>query len=104
MKSEIKYYAKLDFPGLGEIKHRIQIKELKNDLEFPLVTSIVSIGLMKDIEEASHTNFMRYRFIRRSMYPCEWGFEEEKCADDESVRAKPYIKAWEVTYELGEII
>jgi len=94
------FYAELELPGLGKIDRLIKINDPLAELEFPLATCICLTRPLRDIAEAAGVNFKRYKFIQRGMYPSEWGFKEV----DKKGRAIPYIKAFKVLYELGEII
>jgi hypothetical protein len=94
-----KFYAELELPGLGKLEHPKLIKEPLDTLDFPLATCFVLSQPLRDIAEAASLHFKRYRFIKRGMYPSEWGFRET----DEQGRTRPYVKAFTVLYELGEI-
>ena len=95
----MKYYAELELPGLGKLEHRKEIAEPLNEIQFPLATCIVMTRPLRDIAEAAGLAYKRYKFIKRGMYPSEWGFRET----DEQGRTILYVKAFNVLYELGDI-
>ncbi len=97
---EIDFYAELEFPGLGKIDKPIKIYKPLKELQFPLATCTVLSQPLLDIAEAASLNFKRYKFIMRDMYPSAWGFKDA----DEHGRAQPYVKAFTVIYDLGEIV
>ena len=96
----MEFYAELEFPGLGKITPNRKINEPLDKLQFPLATCIVTTGMWRDIAEAAKVDYKRYKFIKRGMYPSEFGFREV----DAEGRTIAYVKAYTVLYELGEII
>ena len=96
----VDFYAELELPGLGKIDRKIKIQEPKEELQFPLAVCLTRVGVMRDLMDTLGENYKRYKFIHRGMYPSEWGFREV----DEQGNTKPYVKAFTVLYELGEIV